>query len=194
MNPWTILELALGVIGAGLAIVGQKLSQPILSYAGIAVLGLVTIVIGLEAMVKRRVVLPSRYYRYASETYVGLAAFAQGVLFILMGTFLSGVSILAYLNTGRSVFQHFVRHPGLPLLIFGVSCFMAAIVAVAGYAEQRQGPKWVVFLELLTSRLLGGLILIAIAVAATGLGLLEVVAPQTFDQMGGGFLEVLFGT
>ena len=27
----------------------------------------------------------------------------------------------------------------------------------------------------------------------TGLGLFEILAPETFDQMGGGFLEVLYG-
>jgi hypothetical protein len=41
--------------------------------------------------------------------------------------------------------------------------------------------------------LLPGVILVLIGIGMTGLGLFEIVAPNTFDQMGGGFLEVLYG-
>jgi len=192
MNPWVILIIALAAIGALFIIAGQKFSFPLLYYLGFSVMGMVSIVIGLEAMIKRRMILPSRYSRRQSETYTGAAAFAYGILFILWGVFFIGVSGIAYLNTGRATFLYFVQHPGPILLLFGLTCFTTAIIALGGYEEQKRGEKWAVALDFLTSRLLPGLILIVIALAATGLGTLEIAAPQTFDQLGGGFLEVLF--
>jgi len=35
--------------------------------------------------------------------------------------------------------------------------------------------------------------LIGITLGAAGLGFLEIFAPATFDNLGGGFLEVLYG-
>lgn len=109
-----------------------------------------------------------------------------------MGLFFIGVALAAYLNSGRSVFLHFVRHPGLPLMVFGAACLMGALVAVAGSVEPKQVSKWAVLLDLFTSRLLTGLILLVLGVGAIGLGLFELAAPHGFDQVGGGFLEVLF--
>jgi len=48
-------------------------------------------------------------------------------------------------------------------------------------------------LNLLTSRLLPGVILVVIGLAFTALGLLDLTLPAVFDKMGGGFLEVLYG-
>jgi hypothetical protein len=193
MNPWTIIEIATAVIGALFLFGGQRLDLSILTYTGFSLMGLTAIIIGAEAMIKRRIILPSRYFRRANETYLGVAAFAQGIQFMLLGVFFIGVSILAYFNTGRAVFLQLVRRPSLVLLTFGVWCLATAVTAIAGYAEQKQGAKWAVVLDFVTSRLLSGLILIVIGCGAIGLGLLEMVAPQAFDQMGGGFLEVLFG-
>lgn len=193
MNPWTVLQLSTAAIAVISLIGGEKLSLPILTTAGIAILGVTAILVGLEGIIKRRIVLGSRYNRYGVETYLGLAATAQGMLFLFLGAFFVAVAVVAYLNTGRSLFLYFVRNPGLPLLIFGVGCFLAATVAIFGSVEQKQGAKWIILLDLLTSRLLPGLILILLGLAATLLGLFEIVAPHAFDQLGGGFLEVLFG-
>ena len=38
-----------------------------------------------------------------------------------------------------------------------------------------------------------GCLLIVIGLGATGLGLIDAVAPALFDKMGGGFLEMLYG-
>ena len=192
MNPWTIIQLATAAIAVASLIGGQVLSLPILTEAGLAILGVTAILIGLEGIIRRRIVLGSRYHSHGVETYLGLVATAQGSLFLLLGAFFVAVGVVAYLNTGRSLFLYFVRNPGLPLLIFGASCFLAATVAMLGSIEQKQGAKWVILLDLLTSRLLPGLILIVIGLAASGLGLFEIVAPQAFDQIGSGFLEVLF--
>ena len=59
--------------------------------------------------------------------------------------------------------------------------------------ELKQGPRWVVILSLLTARMYPGLLIIVVGLGAMGLGLFEIAAPTAFDEMGGGFLEVLYG-
>jgi hypothetical protein len=193
VKPLTILAIVVGLVGVLLLFLGQWLAMDILTYAGFGLMGVVAIAIGLQAVVTRRLVQVSRYSRHADETYVGVAAIAQGVIFILMGLLFIGLALIAYRNSGREIFLHFVRHPGLILLIIGLFLLMTAISAIVGTVEERQGGRFEVALNLLVSRLLPGVILIALAAGAIGLGLLEIAAPATFDQLGGGFLEVLFG-
>jgi hypothetical protein len=128
------------------------------------------------------------------ETFTGLPAILQGIQFNLIGLFLIGITIMVYVNAdGRAVVLQMVRRPGLPLIAFGALCLMQAVITLAGAQELRQGPRWIVILNLGVSRLLPGIILVAIGLGAAALGLFEIVAPNIFDEMGGGFLEVLYG-
>lgn len=191
MSLWSIVQIGLAVIGFVLAFAGDKLSIPILLYAGISMFGVTAIVVGLEAMITRRIVF-SRHRRY-TETYLGLAAYAQGVQFSLIGIFLIGTSLAAYLDNGRDIFLHLIQRPWSVLVVFGVYCLMQAVIALIGSVEQKQGTRWVVMLDFIVGRLLPGTILIIIGLAALGLGLFEFAMPAQFDALGGGFLEVLFG-
>ncbi|HUS95087.1 MAG TPA: hypothetical protein VMZ24_07935 [Patescibacteria group bacterium] len=193
MNLWAVLMILFGLIGVVLLFLGQRFSLDILTYVGLGLIGLTSIVIGLQAAITRRMVQVSRYDRRANETYVGVAAIAQGILFILLGLFFIGLALAAYKNSGRELFLYFVRHPGLALLIIGLILLMTAISALVGTVEDKEGGRFERYLTLMTSRLLPGVILIVLASGAFGLGVLEIAAPQTFDQLGGGFLEVLFG-
>jgi len=193
VKPLTILAIVVGLFGFLLLFLGQRLALDILTYAGFGLMGVMAIVVGLQAIVTRRLVQISRYNRHADETYVGVAAVAQGIIFIMMGFLFIGLALVAYLNSGRELFLHFVRHPGLILLIIGLLFLMTAISALVGTVEEKEGGRFEVLLNLLASRLLPGLILLVLAAGAISLGLLEIAAPQTFDQLGGGFLEVLFG-
>ena len=152
--------------------------------------GVTAIVVGMEAMITRRIVLYRR--RNYSETYLGFAAYAQGVQFTLIGIFFIGTSLAAYLDNGRAIFLHLVQRPWSVLLVVGVYCLMQAVIAIGGSVEQKQGTRWVVMLDFLVGRLLPGIILIVIGFSALGLGLFEFTAPAQFDALGGGFLEVLF--
>ena len=193
MNLWTGLMIFFGLAGVLLLFLGQRFSLDILTYLGFGLIGVTCIVIGLRAAITRKMVQISRYNRHASETYVGVAAIAQGILFILLGLFFIGFALVAYKNNGRELFLNIVRHPGLVLLTFSVILMMAAITAFVGTVEDKEGGRFELYLTLLTSRLLPGVVLIVLAFGALGLGLLEISSPQTFDQLGGGFLEVLFG-
>ena len=191
MSLWSIVQIGLAVIAFLLAFVGDKLSIPILLYTGISTFGVTSIVVGMEAMVTRRIML-SRQRNY-SETYLGLAAYAQGVQFSLIGLFFIGASIAAYLDNGDAIFMHFVKRPWPVLVVIGTYCLMQAVIVIGGSVEQKQGTRWIVMLDFFVGRLLPGAILIVIGLGALGLGLFEFIAPAQFDALGGGFLEVLFG-
>jgi hypothetical protein len=190
MNPWTIAEVIAFGAGIVFAFAGDKLSNSLLTYGGVVLFGSAMFLIGMEAAITRRIVLGRRRY---DETYVGLAAYAQGVQFMMIGTFLILVSFLAYFDTGRDMFLQLVRRPWPMLLIFGIYCLMQAVIAIGGYEEERQGTRWIVTMNLFISRLLPGMILIVIGLGAVALGLLDLTAPAVFDTLGGGFLEVLYG-
>jgi len=190
MNVWTKVQISIFVIGFLLAFAGDKLSNPLLTYGGISVFGIAAFLIGMEAAITRRIVLGRRRY---NETYVRLPAYAQGVQFMMIGAFFIFVSFLAYFNTGRDMFLHLVRRPWPVLLTFGTYCLMQAIIAFGSFEESKQGTRWIVTLNLLTSRLLPGVILIVIGLGVVVLGFLDLTLPAVFDKLGGGFLEVLYG-
>lgn len=188
-----IRVLGLAVIGFVCALLGERMEISLLTTTGFCCLGAVSVWIGIEVMITRRIVGPSRYDRRASETYIGIAAIAQGIELVLLGVFFAGGAILAQLDLGAPLFQLLIRRPGVLLLVFGVTCLTAAVTVSVGYLEQKETSRFAYILDLLTSRLLGGIILVAIGVGAIGLGLLEVFAPDLFDAWGGGYLEVLYG-
>jgi len=190
MNIWTAAQVSIFVIGCLLAFAGDKLSSPLLIYGGISLFGVAAFLIGTEAAITRRIVIGRRRY---NETYVGFPAYAQGVQFMMVGTFFILVSFLAYFDTGRDIFLHLVRRPWPVLLIFGIYCLMQAVIAIGSFEEAKQGTRWIVILNLLTSRLLPGVILIVIGLGAVALGMLDLAVPAVFDKMGGGFLEMLYG-
>jgi len=190
MNAWTIAQVvffALGMLGAYL---GDKYSISILLYGGISLFGITAILIGMEAGVTQRIVLGRRRY---NETYKGFAAYAQGMQFMMVGAFFIGVSFLAYFDTGRDIFLQLIRRPWSVLMVIGFYCLMQSVIAFSGYEEAKQGERWVVLLNLLTSRILPGVILVMIGLGFMAVGLLDLTAPAMFDRLGGGFLEVLYG-
>ena len=189
---WTTVQIVFGLLGILLALGGDKLSMPVLTYGGIVCFGLTAMAIGWEAILTRRIVLGSRR-RGTRETYTGIPALLQGIQFNLIGLFLMGVTVMVYLNNGREVFLQFVRRPGVPLFVIGSLLLMQAGIAILGYQELKEGPRWIATMNLLVSRMLPGLILIALGLGAAALGLFEIAAPTMFDHMGGGFLEVIYG-
>lgn len=190
---WRTIQVMLGVLGFLLAFSGDKLSIPYLFYSGIACLGLACMAIGWEAMITQQIVIGMRRHGNR-ETYTGVPAIFQGVQFNVIGLFLIGMAIMLYLNAdGRGIFLQMVRRPGLPLIALGILLLMQAAITLIGSHEIKEGQQWMVIVNLLVARLLPGVILVILGVAATGLGLFEVVAPNAFDARGGGFLETLYG-
>jgi hypothetical protein len=190
---WSKIQISLGVLALLLVFVGDRLSIPLLSYTGMACLGLVAMAIGWEAIITRHIVVGKR--RSGNRgTYTGIPAIYQGILFNAFGLFLIIVTVMSYKKANmREVLLQFVRRPGLPLALIGTLVLMQAVITLAGSMEERHGSQRVVFLNLLFSRLLPGIILVILGLGAMGLGLFEMAAPNAFDAMGGGFLEMLYG-
>ena len=189
---WATIEIILGVFSLGLFFVGEKLSMPFLSDAGIACLGLTSIVIGWEAIVKRRIVIGRR--RHGSrETFTGVAAMLQGVEFNLLGLFLIAVAIMLYKEMdAHELGVQMARHPGLPLLVLGILFLIHSVITFIGPLGSRDGSGFILMISWL-ARFLPGIILVVLGLAMTGLGLFEIVAPDAFDKMGGALLEALYG-
>lgn len=193
MNRLTTLIIVAAILGISSILVGQIFSISILNFIGIIFLSDAGILIGVEAIQKRIFFEKSRYNRKETETYMGLAAIIRGILVILLGLFLSTIAILVYFDIGQPVFLYFVRHPGIILIVSGFYFLLTALSTIIGYVEQSQGSKWNVFLEQISGRMLPGIILLVIAIITIGLGVYEILAPDYFDSMGGGILELLFG-
>jgi len=189
-----VYVLVLAGLGFGLLLLGGKMGYSLLTAAGFCCLAAASVWIGVETMITRRIVATSRYDRRANETYVGIAAIAQGIQLVLLGVFLATIAILFQLDLGAPLVRHFVRRPGGLLLLFGFAALTTAIIVGVGYVEQKEAPRFAYILDLLTSRLLGGVLLTVIGLAAVGLGLLEVFAPALFDTLGGGYLEAIYGS
>lgn len=194
IHPWFAwLQIGLTVLGLLLAFIGNRYSIPILFSLGVICLGLMVMVLGWEAMVTRQVFLGRRRGR-RRRTYSGLAAFIKGIQFNLLGAAFILLAIMMYTRfDGRGVFLQMVRRPGLPLVFLGGLILMEAVVTLAGTSEMRQGSEGTVTVNLIASRLLPGIILLAVAAVAIALGLFEIAAPNVFDERGGGLLEVLYG-
>ena len=190
---WTTIQIVLGLMAILLVLGGDKLSMPIFGNAGIACFGLAAMAIGWEAILTRHIKFGSRR-RGTRETYTGLPAILHGIQFNLIGLFLIVIAVMVYFNfNGRAVFLQMVRRPGLPLIVFGALLLIQAVITLTGSRELKQGADWIVILNLLVSRLLPGIILVVLGLGALWLGVFEIIAPDTFDEMGGGFLEVLYG-
>jgi hypothetical protein len=190
---WTTIQIILGLLGILLMLGGEKLSIPFFGYAGLACLGLTSMAIGWEAIITRHIVFGRRRHGDV-QTYTNLPAILQGIQFNLLGLFLIVISIMIYENiNGRELVLQMARHPGLPLILFGILCLMQSVITLIGPHELEDGPRWIVIMNLLVSRLLPGITLVVIGLGMTGLGLFEILAPKAFDEMGGGFLEVLYG-
>ena len=189
---WTTLQIIFGALGILLAFGGDRLLLPLLSNLGIASFGLASIAIGWEAILTRYIRMGRRRHG-TRETYSGLAAILHGVQFNLLGLFLVALGLFSDFSGWREIFLQFVRRPGLPLMLFGALFLIQAIILLSGSLEDRQGPRRVVILNLLVSRLLPGIILVVLGLGALGLGMFEFIAPNGFDEMGGGFWETLYG-
>lgn len=165
---------------------------PIILNMGIILFSLAGIMVGIEAVLSKKIILRSPYHRRLSETYLGTAAVAQGLTVILIGCFLMTLIIVNYLNEGRNLFQHFIERPGIPFIFISAFCILTSIFTSIGSVEDKQGSKFTIVLNLLASRLLPSIILMLLGIIFFCLGILEIISPQYFDSLGGGFLEQLF--
>jgi hypothetical protein len=195
INPWWAwLQIILTILGLLLGYIGNRFSIPFLFSAGILCLGLMVMVMGWEAMITRQIHLRQSRWSRQRASYSGLAAFLKGIQFNVLGFSFVVLAIVMYTNIdGRGVFLQMVRRPGLPLVFMGGLILLQAVITLAGSNEMRRGSQGTVMVNLFVSRLMPGIILLAVAALAIAAGLFEIAAPDLFDERGGGLLETLYG-
>lgn len=186
------LIITVGLIAIGLAVLSNYYESKLFTFIVIFLFAITSMLIGLEAILLKEIIFVSSYSRRLNETYRGIAAIAHGVIFIIISLFLGVISFLVYQDSGDNVFQFFIKRPGVIILIIGVYIFSFSLIAFVGYKEQTQTSRFVYYLDLITSRLLPGTILLVWAVAFTVLGIIEIINPAYFDSIGGGFIELIF--
>ena len=189
---WTTIEIILMGLGLLLVFGGDRLAMPVLTHAGIACFGLAMIATGWQAILTRRLVLRGRGGRYA-EAYTGVPAIFQGIQFNFLGLFFIGFALLTYIRDWQEVFHHMVRRPGLPLVVFGGLALLQAMIMFLGRGGTGERSRGLVILELLVGRLFPGFIWLVLGLGLMLLGLFDAVAPVRLDEMGGKFLEELYG-
>ncbi len=148
--------------------------------------------IGLDCIFSKKIIIPSRYSRRLSETYIGIAAYAHGITLIMLAGFLFLINYLIITEKDKSVFKMIIKRPGFLFVLIGIYILSYSIIAFKGYQEQNLATKFVYYLELVTSRILMGIILLLWGIGFIVVGYIEIVNPVYFDSIGGGFLEVLF--
>ena len=190
---WTTTQITLGLLSLVLVFIGNKLTIPFFTDLGIVCLGLTSSIIGWEAIFTQHIVIGRR--RHGSrQTYTGLAAILQGIEFNLIGLFLVAIAFMLYQNISpRDLGLQIARHPGWPLILFGVLCMIQSGITLIGPLDSQDHSRWIEITSLLVARLLPGTILVVIGLGMTGLGVFEILAPKAFDQMGGRLLETLHG-
>ena len=107
---------------------------------GVILFSLARIMVGIDAILRRKIILRSPYYRRLSETYIEIAAVAQGLIVILTGCLLIILILLHYFNEGWNLFHHFIQRPGIPLLFLSSFCILTAVFMSIGAVEEKQGP------------------------------------------------------
>ena len=186
------IQVILGILGLLLIFVGHQFSRPFLLNGGIACLGLTSMAIGWEGIITQHIVVGNRR-RGNRQIYTGLAAICQGIQFNVIGLVLIAAAFLLNQNMdARELGIQWARHPGLPLIALGVICLIQSVINLIGPLETGE-PSFGMELIGLITRLLPGFILVLAGLGMIGLGLFEIAAPQAFDQMGGAFLESLYG-
>lgn len=186
------LFIFFGIFSITLAILNYFLKVDILAHLVIFSFAFTSLFIGLDCIFSKKIIIPSRYSRRLSETYNGIAAYAHGIIFIILAGFLFVINYLIITEEGNNAFKMIIKRPGFLLVLVGTYILSYSIIAFKGYQEQNLTTKFVYYLELVTSRMLMGIILLLWGIGFIVVGFIEIVNAVYFDSIGGGFIEVLF--
>ncbi len=174
---------------------GFYLGLPAIAAAGVIGLGLAALALGAQAVAEQRLVfirgaaLTPRAYRYF--IYEGLAAVPYGLALVGVGLVLGFGGALALAGVGVTTMRSAVlARPHLALIPAGALLLFHGLGFVIGF--RRTTRTWSERLDVALAHfpaLLGGLILITLAVGTLLLGVLEWFRPEVFRY---GF-QSLFG-
>lgn len=192
MSKVSWVHIGLIALGVLLMIGGDRLGILALLHGGLTLIGLGFMVGGGGAIVTRRYVLRRR--GFSGAAYYGLGALLYGIILVWIGVWVISAAGVLFLDVGQAVFRAVIRRPGFVLVNVAVVVLASGGVALAGPAESQPGQNTGWFLNMISTlaHAIPALLLLVLGLALLGLGVLEITSPATFDQIGGGFLELLF--
>jgi hypothetical protein len=176
---WNKLEIVTLVGGFAIAALGKYTNQPLIISIGIGVVALAFVLVGLEAVITRK--MKWGITMYTHENYRGIAAVALGLIIIMAGF---GFGVLDYAQAthqGESLFGLLFSRPGPILLIVGGVFFLRGLAGVIG------SPDWN---KSMTTRILNGIVerLAMLVFLLLGLvillaGAMNLFMPAMFSQL-----------
>ncbi|MBM5810487.1 MAG: hypothetical protein FJ191_00760 [Gammaproteobacteria bacterium] len=191
LAQWRVMALCF--VAPALAFVaislGVSLGWPWLAALGALGLGLTGVTLGLLAARERRLFfmrqtgpLGRRQYRYRYFIYEGFAAVPYGLAYAIAGAMLALAALLFLVGVSPDRMRMAVlARPHYALLPGGAALFAWGLGFLIGFGRPARsaGDRLAIGLQHLPARL-GGLILLAWAVAMLGIGLVEATTPALF--------------
>ncbi len=184
--------LTAAIFGIVLFFIGQYFSKPILNLLSVLSLSLAGILIGIEAIKNKIFREKSRYNRKETETYIGFAATLKGISIILVGLFISLLTLAGYFNFGKKITQYFIKNPGVTLIAIGLFCLIISITTIIGYVEQKSGSQYHKILDLIFNRFFPSLILALISIVLIVFGSIGIYDQNNLERIVRSLIEFLF--
>lgn len=174
------LLLVLMAAALGLLWLAQRVTLPPVFWYGMAILGgLAVVALGVDDIRTRR-----SAYLYdegaRSQTYYGLSAMLWGVFWVLVGGGMVVGALVLWMGLGQPLLDWLRLRPGPALILAGLMLVLYGLPSFLGAVEERGSAG--VLLASLPGRLFN-LALVAAGLAAIGLGVWELVAPDAYDAL-----------
>ena len=181
------------LIGFALVFIGIWIENSTLIFSGVGMLGVYSILLGMEAIQHRRISLETDGQGLFGGKYLEWADVAQGILFISLGTLLLAFTASAFLGISQSAARFLIRRPGPVFLALSAVCILRALIVFAGSGLTAQPKKPFEWIDVFFSNLLPAGALTFLGLFLAGLGLLEFLSPGWFYQLSGGILDKFIG-
>ncbi|MBK7105993.1 MAG: hypothetical protein IPH62_11990 [Ignavibacteriae bacterium] len=184
--------LTAAIFGIVLFFIGQYFSKPILNLFSALSISIAGILIGIEAIKIKIFREKSRYNKKETETYIGFAATLKGISIILVGLFISFLTLAFYFNFGETVTQYFIKNPGIPLILIGIFCLIISVTTIIGFVEQKSGSRYHKILDLIFNRLFPSLILALVSIVMLLFGFIGIYDQNNLERIVRNLIEFLF--
>lgn len=176
------MQWGLLLLGVALGYAGWRFDEPVWISIGVTVAGLGIAAGGIEDMMTRSVSLTYGEYGERSQSYQGLSALLFGILWILVGLGLVLGGLAYALGLGEALGSYLRAHPGPILVLLGLAMIAYGGVETLGAREERPSASLWGFLGSVPARVFS-LMLVFVGLVTLTAGLLELVAPHSFDAM-----------
>lgn len=167
---------------------GFYLGWPRVTALGVIGFGLSALWVGALAVLERRLIFIRPGQRFRRERdfviYEGIAAVPYGLAYMVVGACLVVAAALFIAGAGlERIRDHVLARPAFGLLPVGGALLFYGVAFFIGFVDRRGSPARRRFAMLLDAPArLGALILVALAVAALSVGMVDWLSPSVFHR------------